>query len=399
MAISVRPQQVRRYGDIARLLAKYGRGEAASHVRDQWNGEKPSGAISTETGDQMVADAQALAADFERLGPTFVKLGQLLSTRTDLLPPPYIDALSRLQERCDPLPFEVVEAVVREEFGVPIGDRFAGFDPDPLASASLGQVHHARLHDGREVAVKVQRPDVAGGIVEDLEAIAEMAALGRPAHRNREIVRVRPDGRGVPPEHAGRARLPAAKPPTCGCWPATWPTSTGSSSRSPIDDHCTGRVLTMEFIDGRPLSAAAGQAVDGPALAEALAGAYLHQIVEDGFVHADPHPGNLRLTSDGRLALLDVGMTTRLRPSDPRCPVPAAGGHERERRGGGGRGRRRSRRTARRRRLRRDGLRPAGDRPRLRPARGDRRPAVTGRRPQRGLPASPPRRDSGPGQS
>lgn len=315
MAISMRPKQVRRYGDIARLLTKHGRGETAGYVRDQWNGE-PSGPLSSGAddqmaSDQMTADAVELAGDLERLGPTFVKLGQLLSTRTDLLPAPYIQALSRLQEHCDPLPLTAVTAVVEDEFGLPIERVFAAFDPAPLATASLGQVHRARLHDGREVAVKVQRPDVASGIGEDLEAIAEIAGL---ADRHTEAgKRV---GFGPMVEEFRRSMLAELDYRREASNLRLLGRNLAGFDRivvpQPIDEHCTGRVLTMEFVDGRPLSATAAAGVDGPALAEALAGAYLHQIVEDGFVHADPHPGNLRLTSDGRLALLDVGMTTRL---------------------------------------------------------------------------------------
>jgi predicted unusual protein kinase regulating ubiquinone biosynthesis (AarF/ABC1/UbiB family) len=310
MAISMRPQQVRRYGDIARLLTKYGRGTSASYVRDRWN-DQPGDPLTVEAEEQMAADALALAADLERLGPTFVKLGQLLSTRTDLLPPPYIEALSRLQERCDPVPLEAVAAVVQEEFGLPIDRAFAAFDRVPLAAASLGQVHRARLHDGRDVAVKVQRPDVVSGITEDLEAIAEIAALAdrhtetgkrlgfcamveefrrsmlAELDYRREAANLRLLGRNL--EGFDRIVVP-----------------------QPIDDLCTRRVLTMEFIDGRPLPAAPDPALDGSGLAGELAGAYLHQIVEDGFFHADPHPGNVRITTDGRLALLDVGMTARL---------------------------------------------------------------------------------------
>ncbi|HKY76997.1 MAG TPA: AarF/UbiB family protein [Acidimicrobiia bacterium] len=310
MAISMRPQQVRRYGDIARLLTKHGRGASASYARDRWNDE-PLDLVTPEAEEQMAADARELAADLERLGPTFVKLGQLLSTRADLLPAPYIEALSRLQERCDPVPLEAVATVVQEELGLPIDRAFASFDPVPLGAASLGQVHRARLHDGRHVAVKVQRPDIVSGVAEDLEAIAEIAALAdrhtetgkrlgfcgmveefrrsmlAELDYRREAANLRLLGRNL----AGFDRIVIPQP---------------------IEDHCTARVLTMEFIDGRPLQAASDPALDGSGLAEELAGAYLHQIVEDGFFHADPHPGNVRVTGDDRLALLDVGMTARL---------------------------------------------------------------------------------------
>jgi ubiquinone biosynthesis protein len=310
MAISIRPQQVRRYGDIARLLAKYGRGEAVGYARDRLNNVQ-SGPPGPEADPQMVADAEELAADLERRGPTFVKLGQLLSTRMDLLPAPYIEALSRLQERCDAVPLAAVAAVVDEEFGRPVDQAFASFDPVPLASASLGQVHKANLHDGRVVAVKVQRPGVVDGVVEDLQAIAEIAGL---ADRHTET------GKrfGFSPmvEEFRRSMLgeldylrEAANLRLLGRNLADFD---GIVVPQPFDDYCTGRVLTMEFVDGRPLTAGPDGEVDGPALAQELAGAYLHQIVEDGFFHADPHPGNVRVTDDGRLALLDVGMTARL---------------------------------------------------------------------------------------
>jgi len=259
----------------------------------------------------MVADARELAADLERLGPTFVKLGQLLSTRTDLFPTPYIEALSRLQERCEPVPLEAVATVVAEELGRPIDGAFASFDPVPLAAASLGQVHRARLHDGRDVAVKVQRPDVVSGITEDLEAIAELAAL---ADRHTETGRRL--GFGAMVEEFRRSMLAELDYRREAANLRLLGRNLDGFDRivipEPIEELCSGRVLTMEFIDGRPLPAASDPSLDGPGLAGELAGAYLHQIVEDGFFHADPHPGNVRVTSDGRLALLDVGMTARL---------------------------------------------------------------------------------------
>jgi predicted unusual protein kinase regulating ubiquinone biosynthesis (AarF/ABC1/UbiB family) len=290
MAISMRPQQVLRYGGMVRLLAKYGRGEPSEHAG---------------------ADAVELAADLERRGPTFVKLGQLLSTRTDLLPEPYIAALSRLQEQCDPLPYPDVAAVIEAELGSPPERAFASFDPVPLASASLGQVHRARLHDGRDVAVKVQRPDITEGIEEDLDAIEEMAGL---ADRHTEAGRRL--GLSSMVEEFRRAMLAELDYHREAANLRLLGRNLASFERivvpQPVDEYSTDRVLTMEFVDGSPVSAAVGPDIDGPGLAEELAGAYLHQIVEDGFFHADPHPGNVRLTADGRLALLDVGMTARL---------------------------------------------------------------------------------------
>ncbi|MGE0444713.1 MAG: AarF/UbiB family protein [Vicinamibacterales bacterium] len=143
-----------RYRDVAWFAAKYGRADFAQS-----------------------SNPEAFARDLESLGPTFIKLGQLLSTRGDLLPPPYIEALSRLQDDLEPFPFAEVERIVQEELGVRLSKAFDTFEPTPTAAASLGQVHRATLRGGRAVAVKVQRPGVRERVLADLESIDGMATL------------------------------------------------------------------------------------------------------------------------------------------------------------------------------------------------------------------------------
>src|SRR5215208_1647604 len=170
MAISLKPEHLRRYKDMALLLMRYGR---ADLVRSAGLDE----AIEGMQADVQVSPArmEELAADVERMGPTFIKLAQLLSTRADLLPQAYIDALTRLQDKVEPFAFTEVEQIVATELGVRISKAFSYFESTPIAAASLGQVHRAALRDGREVVVKVQRPDVREQVRKDLAVFAEIA--------------------------------------------------------------------------------------------------------------------------------------------------------------------------------------------------------------------------------
>ncbi|MBV8982400.1 MAG: AarF/ABC1/UbiB kinase family protein, partial [Acidimicrobiia bacterium] len=171
MALSVRPQHLRRYKDVVRLLLKYGRHDivAQTGLDEVLDGEHPDG--------ELTAKGEDLAHDLEALGPTYVKLGQLLSTRADLLPAPYIKALARLQDDVEPFSAEQAEEAFCAAVGARPKDVFGTFDYEPLASASLGQVHRATLRDGRPVAVKIQRPGIRQQVVDDMDALEELAEL------------------------------------------------------------------------------------------------------------------------------------------------------------------------------------------------------------------------------
>jgi ubiquinone biosynthesis protein len=291
-------QRLSRYGEFARFVAKYG-----THVTT----------TSTENGAAEI-DAQELTCEVERLGPTFVKLGQLLSTRADLLQPAYADALARLQDSVEPFPFADVTRIIEEELSVRLSKGFAEFEEAPLAAASLGQVHRATLRDGRRVAVKVQRPGVREQVLLDLETLDEVASLlerfsrvtrsvdvGALLDQFRHTILAELDYEQEARNMAALARnlreVPAVLVPL------------------PIHDYTTGRVLTMDYVAGTKITAVTPvewTEVDGRPLADALFRAYLQQILVDGFFHADPHPGNVLLTEDRRLGLIDVGMIGRL---------------------------------------------------------------------------------------
>ncbi|MCU1588590.1 MAG: hypothetical protein JWN31_2083 [Frankiales bacterium] len=310
MTLSLQPKHLGRYKDIARLLIRYGRSDLVKDL-------DIDGLEAEDQAMPLCEDAQQLTSDLERLGPTFIKLGQLLSTRVDLLPQPYTDALSRLQDSVAPFDFEQVEQIVTDELGVGLSHAFASFDREPLAAASLAQVHRATLRSGREVVVKVQRPGIRKQIAEDMAALAELAQF---ADKHTDVGRR--FGFADLLEHFRKALYAeldyareAGHLATLARIVEPWPRLVVPR---PVPDYSTGRVLTMDYIPGRKVTSLGPLArvdLDGGPLVDDLFRGYLQQILGEGFFHADPHPGNVLLTGDGRLALIDLGMVGRLSTS------------------------------------------------------------------------------------
>ena len=312
MDIPIRAANLKRYRDIAKLLAKYGFYDIVRKIGLDSVLERRERVPS-----RALLQGQALAKDLEDLGPTFVKLGQFLSTRPDILPNEYIQGLGRLQSEVKSFPYEHVREVIVSEFGAEPSDLFSAFDPEPLAAASIGQVHRAALQDGRPVVVKVQRPGVRESAMTDLQALGEIAkflqnhtemgelygigdifqefrySLLRELDYQKERLNLMTLARNL--EGFDKIVVP-----------------------NPVDDYSTERVLTMDFVEGRKITSlfeADKVNVDTGQLLEETFRAYLKQILVDGFFHADPHPGNLVLTDDGRIGILDLGMVARISPS------------------------------------------------------------------------------------
>jgi predicted unusual protein kinase regulating ubiquinone biosynthesis (AarF/ABC1/UbiB family) len=312
VTISLRPRHLKAYKDIALLLWKYGRSDLVK-------GSGLEGSLAAEDrkdSPRQAAEAEHLTDDLEKLGPTYIKLGQLLSTRPDLIPPAYADALARLQDHIAPFSFADLEKIIADELGVRLSRAFQEIDPMPLATASLGQVHKAILRDGRQVVVKVQRPGIRERMIQDLDVLAEIAEfldshtkLGRRADFSSVLEEFRKMLlRELDYRQEAQNLLLLNK-------------NLASFQRivvpKPVADYSSSRVLTMEYMTGHKIasfSPVVRMEVDGDALAEELFQAYLQQIVVDGFFHADPHPGNVFLTSDRRIALLDLGMAAQLSP-------------------------------------------------------------------------------------
>ena len=309
--LSLKTERLKRYKDVALLLNKYGRSDLVKQAGLEDSIELDEHALS-----ESEPEAEELAADLERLGPAFIKLGQLLSTRADLLPPAYLEALSRLQDRVEPFPYEEVDRIVASEIGVRISKAFSDFDPEPLAAASLAQVHLAHMRDGRAVVVKVQRPNIREQIIEDLESLNDIAEfldshteMGRRYEFGNMLLGFR---RSLLRELDFKIEANSL---------ITFADNLREFDKiivpQPVEAFTTTHVLTMDYVPGKKITELTPfrlMEIDGGGLARELFRAYLKQMLLDGFVHADPHPGNVFLTDENHIALLDLGMVTRLLP-------------------------------------------------------------------------------------
>ena len=279
MSLAAVPGHWKRYKDIAWLLVKYGRSDLISGMRIE-------GFEAPDAEDMKATGAENLAKDLERMGPTFIKIGQLLSSRGDLLPPAYLAALARLQDDVEPFSFAEVEKIVTSELGARISKAFSEFESTPLAAASLGQVHRARLRDGRPVAVKVQRPGIREQILDDLEAFSEIAAfLDRHSEfgERYELEKMVEEFRKTIMGELDYTKE-ASNLETIGRNMRGFP---HIFVPAPMHDYTTSRVLTMEYVEGKKITALAPVArmdLDAKALADELFRAYLKQILVDGLL-------------------------------------------------------------------------------------------------------------------
>ena len=302
-------QRLSRTSQVIAMLARY---RSAGILTGFDLGEAEEDPIDGET-DEL---AERFVADLEAMGPAFVKLGQALSTRPDLVPASWITALERTQDDATPAPVDDIEALLEKELGVRASKVFSEIDPEPMAAASLAQVHRAVLRDGRVVALKIQRPDVACACRVDLDVLAGLAGTAdaltdagrrmrladwiaefRKAMLDELDYRIEAENLERFARHlAGYERLRVPRP--------LW-------------DYVTPRLLVMEWIDGINVTRISGlrrtEEDTAPATVELLR-AYLDQVFVHGDIHADPHPGNVLLCPDGRIALIDLGMVATIPP-------------------------------------------------------------------------------------
>jgi ubiquinone biosynthesis protein len=305
----------RRYSQISRIAVRHGLGP---YLRGRGRREDEAGG--------RAALARSLRQALEEGGVTFVKLGQLMSTRRDLLPEEFISELARLQDRAEPAPWEQVEEVITQSLGAPVEEVFAELRPEPAAAASIAQVHRARLRCGdgldAEVAVKVQRPGIRSTVEQDLDILLRLADALEDRARWARAVGTAGVARGF--AAAIREELDfRVEARNMAAVAATWPDQQRAVGGSVLvvlpavhEQLCTEHVLVIEWLDGVSLRAAGPlideRGLDRAELTRALLRSMVYQITEGGVFHADPHPGNVLLLTDGRLALLDFGSVGRL---------------------------------------------------------------------------------------
>ncbi|MFT3743768.1 MAG: AarF/ABC1/UbiB kinase family protein [Pyrinomonadaceae bacterium] len=274
--------------------------------------------LGTETNRETIQERQALWLKDKliTLGPTFIKIGQSMGTRADLLPLPFVKELGTLVDQVPPFPNDVAFAIIERELGRKINDVYAEFELEPIAAASLGQVYRARLHAGQEVAVKVQRPNLDATIKGDiviLKKVANFAERFPQLNENADWAgMLREFNTTVHEEMDYRAEgLNAER------FRESFKNWTNVHVPTIYWNASSSKVLTMEFIHGTKVTDLEEQArrdIDPAKVNRLLIKTYLKQLLEDGFFHADPHPGNLLVMPDGRLAFFDFGMVGRITP-------------------------------------------------------------------------------------
>lgn len=304
-----------RYREIAHVMAR--NGLMATAVQAGLGRWLPAEDRQVHQGIDAEARPELFVRTFEELGTTFVKLGQLISTRPDLFPEAYCAAFARLTDSTTAVPFAAVAHTVREDLGAGVDELYAWFDREPLATASIGQAHRARLHDGRAVVVKVRKPGVVEEVQADLEILRTLT--GRWARASRTLSDLDVPGMVDEFDRALRAELDyLVEARACEEIAAGFPDASGVRFPWIEWDLTSSRVLTMQELSGLRVDDLAGldaAGIDRADLAYRAAEVLLGMVFEHGTFHADPHAGNLFIEQDGTIGFIDFGSVGRISPA------------------------------------------------------------------------------------
>jgi len=304
-------RSIPRLTEIALILFRHGFHETRSWIRIPFTA-RIRRFLTSKPAAERISQPMRIRLALQDLGPTFVKLGQILATRPDLFPPSYIEEFQKLQDQVEPVPFDAIRRVVEEELRRPIEEVFRRFDPVPIGSASIAQVHIAETRAGEELVVKVQRPGIRTIVERDMEIlglIAQIIAADEDLSHLDPVGILRAFERAILREldfHFERANIESIR----GLW------SERGEIRIPrtFPEFSTSRILAMERLRGRPVSDVHLGAEEARRVARGVATAMFRQIFEDGIFHADPHGGNIIVADGGSIGLVDFGNVGRLTP-------------------------------------------------------------------------------------
>lgn len=308
MSLPVSPKNISAYTELLGLVWKYGNRQVLESI-----GLSDLPGFRASKDDER-PDPKELANDLERLGPTYIKAGQLLSAQLNILPPEYMEAMSRLQDKATPRPFEEMVTVIQEDLEGPWQIEFRKIDPEPIGSASLGQVYQAELKDGTPVAIKVQRPGNQQRVEEDFEALSHLARMLDHLTESRYAFEEICDHTRQMIEQELDYTLEADNLTTMRKLMEDLPSI---RIPRPFTELSSKRVLVMDYLPGERLGDVSRQRLrdmESEELATALFKKYLDHILVEGFFHADPHPGNVLVHEDNSLVMLDLGMVGRIPP-------------------------------------------------------------------------------------
>jgi ubiquinone biosynthesis protein len=309
------PRSLGRLSEIAQVAARHGFGY---FLRRNRLGDLVPGGNGHRLDESASERGRRLREMLDELGPTFVKFGQLLSTRPDVVPPDIVAELRRLQDDVKPFPFVQIREVVETELDLTLDQAFLEFDLTPIASASIGQVHRAVLPDGLEVAVKVQRPAAADQIEADLGLLYQAARLLRERVRALEFM----DPHELVDEFARSMRLEldyGHEARNAEVFHRNFAREDGVVVPRVIRQYSTGRVLTMEFLTGTKVADLDLEAMrpdERRDVVTRMADAWMTMVFRHGFFHSDPHPANIFVLDSGQLGLVDFGQAGKLSDED-----------------------------------------------------------------------------------
>jgi ubiquinone biosynthesis protein len=311
-------RNMRRYRDIVRVLFKYGFDHLLEYLNLHHLARRGRRILRRDASAiAEMAPAERMRLALEELGPTFIKLGQILSTRPDVVPPEFVTEFARLQDRVPSVEFDAIRGQVELELQAPIEAFFSRFDEEPIAAASVAQVHRARLKSGEEVVVKVRRPGVADLVATDIDALWGLAHLAQRHLPGSELYN--PVGLVKEFSRTIRRELDFSREGhTIEKFRANF-RSDPTLHFPAVHWQCTTRgLLTMEYIDGIKVSdiqSLTRQGLDRVVIARRGAEAFLKQVLVHGFFHGDPHPGNVFILPGNVICLLDYGMVGRVDPT------------------------------------------------------------------------------------